>query len=232
MCRVLLKVAPGTVATMGHQAQLYGINKRYISVKQDFFYIMSKISWRPGTMVYPLPAALVTVGATPEEWNCLTVAWIGTICSDPAMLYISVRPERHSHAILMERMVFTVNLTTADMARATDWCGVRSGKDFDKWKETGLTPIPGEKVASPTIEQSPLSIECRVKSVTSLGSHDMFIAEVLNVRADSRYIDPETGRFALEKSGLMAYCHGHYFSLGEMIGKFGFSVQKSPKGKK
>ncbi len=193
---------------------------------------MSKISWRPGTMVYPLPAALVTVGATPEEWNCLTVAWIGTICSDPAMLYISVRPERHSHAILMERMVFTVNLTTADMARATDWCGVRSGKDFDKWKETGLTPIPGEKVASPTIEQSPLSIECRVKSVTSLGSHDMFIAEVLNVRADSRYIDPETGRFALEKSGLMAYCHGHYFSLGEMIGKFGFSVQKSPKGKK
>lgn len=217
---------------MGHQAQLYGINKRYISVKQDFFYIMSKISWRPGTMVYPLPAALVTVGATPEEWNCLTVAWIGTICSDPAMLYISVRPERHSHAILMERMEFTVNLTTADMARATDWCGVRSGKDFDKWKETGLTPIPGEKVASPTIEQSPLSIECRVKSVTSLGSHDMFIAEVLNVRADSRYIDPVTGRFALEKSGLMAYCHGHYFELGEMIGKFGFSVQKSPKGKK
>ena len=128
---------------------------------------MSKISWRPGTMVYPLPAALVTVGATPEEWNPITVAWIGTICSDPAMLYISVRPERHSHAILMERMEFTVNLTTADMARATDWCGVRSGKDFDKWKETGLTPIPGEKVASPTIEQSPLSIECRVKSVTS-----------------------------------------------------------------
>lgn len=187
--------------------------------------------WKPGTLVYPLPAVIVSCGNETES-NLITIAWTGTVCTNPAMLYISVRPERYSHDIILREMEFTVNLTTADMARATDWCGVRSGKDFDKWKETGLTPIPGEKVASPTIEQSPLSIECRVKSVTSLGSHDMFIAEVLNVRADSRYIDPETGRFALEKSGLMAYCHGHYFSLGEMIGKFGFSVQKSPKGKK
>lgn len=190
---------------------------------------MSKISWRPGTMVYPLPAVLVTCGADPEEWNPLTVAWTGTICSDPAMCYISVRPERYSHAILLKRMEFTINLTTAEMARATDWCGVRSGRDYDKWKETGLTPLPGEKVASPTIAESPLSIECRVKSVMNLGSHDMFIAEVVNVRADSRYFDSETGLFSLEKSGIMAYSHGKYHHLGEIIGKFGFSVQKKPK---
>lgn len=187
---------------------------------------MAKVSWRPGTMVYPLPAALVTCGADREEWNMLTVAWTGTICSDPAMCYISVRPERHSYPIIRDRMEFTINLTTADIARATDWAGVRSGKNYDKWKETGLTPIPGEKVASPTIEESPLSIECRVKSIVSLGSHDMFIAEVLNVRADDKYIDPETGRFSLESSGIMAYSHGNYYELGKLIGKFGFSVQK------
>lgn len=187
---------------------------------------MSKISWRPGTMIYPLPAALVTCGADRDEWNMLTVAWTGTICSDPAMCYISVRPERHSYPIIKKRMEFTINLTTADMARATDWAGVRSGKDHDKWKDTGLTPLPGEKVSSPTILESPLSIECRVKSIISLGSHDMFVAEVLNVRADERYIDPETGRFSLENSGIMAYSHGNYYELGKLIGKFGFSVQK------
>lgn len=187
---------------------------------------MSKVSWKPGTMIYPLPAVIVTCGATREEWNMLTVAWTGTICTDPAMCYISVRPERYSYPIIKKQMEFTINLTTIDMAHATDWCGVRSGKDFDKWKETGLTPIPGEKVSSPTIEQSPLAIECRVKSIVNLGSHDMFIAEVLNVRADDRFIDTETGKFSLEKSGIMAYCHGAYFELGELIGKFGFSVQK------
>ena len=188
---------------------------------------MSKIDWRPGTMIYPVPAALITVGSTPEEWNPLTVAWIGTICSDPAMLSISVRPERHSFPILMRNMEFTVNLTTVEMARAVDWCGVRSGAEYDKWKETGLTPLPGVKVASPTIEQSPLSIECRVRQTMDLGTHTMIIAEVVNVRADSRFMDPETGRFMLEKSGLLAYVHGHYYALGEMIGKFGFSVQKN-----
>ena len=190
---------------------------------------MSKLSWRPGTMIYPLPAVIVTVGATPDEWNPITIAWTGTICSYPAMCYISVRKERHSFELLKRHMEFTINLTTTEMARATDWIGVRSGKDFDKWKETGLTPIPGQTVSSPTIEQSPLSIECRVKSVTDLGTHSMFIADVLNVRADEKWIDPETGRFSLEKSGIMAYCHGHYFGLGEMIGKFGFSVQKHKK---
>lgn len=188
---------------------------------------MAKISWRPGTQIYPLPAVIVTCGNAPENWNMLTISWTGTICSDPAMCFISVRPERHSYPLILENMEFTINLTTTDMARATDWAGVRSGRDYDKWKETGLIPIPGETVSCPTIEQSPLSIECRVKSVTNLGSHDMFVAEVTNVRADERWLDPETGKFNLEDAGLLAYSHGQYFALGEMIGKFGFSVKKN-----
>lgn len=178
-------------------------------------------------MVYPLPAVLVSCGDRPENWSMLTVAWTGTICSDPAMCYISVRPERACYPLIAENMEFTINLTTAAMARATDWAGVRSTRDYNKWKETGLTPLPGEKVKCPTIEESPLSIECRVKEIVRLGSHDMFIAEVINVRADSRYIDPETDRFMLEKAGLMAYSHGFYYELGEMIGRFGFSVRKN-----
>ncbi len=177
-------------------------------------------------MINPLPAVLVTCGDTPEKWNMITVAWTGTICTDPAMCYISVRPERASYPVIERTMEFTINLTTEEMARATDWAGVRSGRDFDKWKETGLTPIPGEKVKSPTIEESPLSIECRVKRIERLGSHSMFIAEVLGVRADSRFIDKETGKFDLEKAGLIAYSHGAYHKLGPAIGKFGFSVQK------
>lgn len=185
-----------------------------------------KESWKPGTMINPLPAVLVTCGDTPEKWNMITVAWTGTICTDPAMCYISVRPERASYPVIERTMEFTINLTTEEMARATDWAGVRSGRDYDKWKETGLTPIPGEKVKSPTIEESPLSIECRVKRIERLGSHSMFIAEVLGVRADSRFIDKETGKFDLEKAGLIAYSHGAYHRLGPAIGKFGFSVQK------
>lgn len=188
---------------------------------------MAKVAWRPGTQIYPLPAVLVTCGDSPENWNMLTVAWTGTICSDPAMCYISVRPERASYPLIVKNMEFTINLTTMDMANATDWAGVRSGRDFDKWKETGLTPIPGEKVSSPTIEQSPLSIECRVKSVTRLGSHDMFIAEVVNVRADDRFLDPDSGKFSLEDANLIAYSHGMYHELGKAIGKFGFSVKKN-----
>ena len=160
-----------------------------------FIFEMSKISWKPGTMIYPVPAALITCGDKPENWNLLTVAWTGTICTNPAMCYISVRPERFSYPLLVRNMEFTINLTTADMARATDWCGVRSGADYDKWKESGLTPLPGEMVSCPTIEESPLSIECQVKSIMKLGSHDMFIADVLNVRADDKYINPEPGRF-------------------------------------
>lgn len=177
-------------------------------------------------MIYPLPAVLVTCGSTPEEWNMLTVAWVGTVCSDPAMCYISVRPERHSHALLMREMEFTINLTTESMAAATDWAGVRSGRDYDKWKETGLHPVAGEMVKSPSIEESPVSIECRVRNVTRLGSHDMFLAEVLNVRADDRYINPETGKLELEKARMLVYCHGQYAGIGEALGGFGFSVRK------
>ncbi|MDO4510568.1 MAG: flavin reductase family protein [Bacteroidales bacterium] len=190
-----------------------------------------KQNWRPGTMVYPLPAVLVTCGSTEEEYNVFTAAWTGTICSDPAMCYVSIRPERHSHGIVTRNMEFTINLTTASLARATDWCGVRSGRDFDKFKEMNLTPLKGVKVSCPFLEEAPMSIECRVKEIVKLGTHDMFIAEVLNVIADDRYIDPETGAFSLEKAGIMAYCHGQYYTLGERLGKFGWSVQKK-KAKK
>ncbi len=185
-----------------------------------------KETWKPGTMIYPLPAVLVTCGDTPEEWNMLTVAWTGTICTEPAMCFISVRPERASYPLLERCMEFTINLTTKSMARATDWAGVKSGRDYNKWDETGLTPIPGEKVKSPTIEESPISIECRVRRIEKLGSHSMFIAEVLGVRADTRFLNPETGRLDLEKAELIAYSHGTYHELGPCIGTFGFSVRK------
>lgn len=188
-----------------------------------------KTCWKPGTMVYPLPAALVSCGRDPQRRGLFTVAWTGTICTDPPMLYISVRPERYSYGIIREDMEFTLCLTTAAMARATDWCGVRSGRDFDKWAESGLTPAPGVMNACPAIEESPLCIECRVAEIVKLGSHDMFMAHVVNVLADDRYIDPDTGAFDLAAAGIMAYCHGGYFELGQRLGKFGFSVQKQPK---
>ena len=190
---------------------------------------MGKVSWKPGTMVYPVPAALVTVGANPTEWNMLTVAWTGTICTDPAMLYISVRPSRHSYPLLLKNMEFTLNLTTEDMARATDWAGVKSGRDVDKWSALNLTPEKGVMVECPSIKESPLSVECRVKQIMSLGTHDMFIADILDVLADEEYIDTETGRFRLNDAQLLAYSHGAYYTLGQYIGKFGFSVQKKSK---
>ncbi len=176
-------------------------------------------------MTYPLPAVLVSCG-TQESSNLITVAWTGILCTDPAMCYISIRPERHSYSIIADRMEFTINLTTAAMARAADWCGVRSGREFDKWKETGLTPSKGKMVACPYVEESPLSIECRVRQRMLLGSHEMFIAEVLDLIADEKYIDPQSGKFDLEASGLIAYSHGGYYPLGERIGGFGWSVKK------
>ncbi len=184
--------------------------------------------FNPGTLLYPLPAVLVSCGTTPEEYNLLTIAWTGTICSDPPMCYISVRKERHSHAIIARTGEFVINLTTRALARATDWCGVRSGRDYDKFKEMGLTPVPARHVAVPLIEESPVNIECRVKQVLELGTHDMFIAEVVGIEVDSQYIDPATGRFALEKADLLAYSHGEYFTLGERLGNFGWSVRKRP----
>jgi flavin reductase (DIM6/NTAB) family NADH-FMN oxidoreductase RutF len=180
-------------------------------------------------MINPLPAIIVSCGDSVENSNLITVAWVGTICSDPAMCYISVRPSRHSYPIIKENMQFTLNLTTEAMAKATDWIGVRSGRDYDKWKETGLTPKPGEKVTCPYIDESPLCIECRVKSIMPLGSHDMFIAEVVNVLADEEYFDPETDAFRIEDARLISYNHGHYYAQGSQLGRFGFSVMKKSR---
>ncbi|GHT40131.1 flavin reductase [Bacteroidia bacterium] len=185
-----------------------------------------KQNWKPGTLIYPLPAIMVSVGSDVSEHNILTVAWVGTICSDPALCYISVRPERHSHAILKKNREFVLNLTTEKLARATDWCGVRSGKDYNKFDEMGLSAGKSTIVQAPYIVESPLSIECRVKEILPLGSHDMFIAEVVNILADEKFINPATGAFELEKAQLLVYSHGGYYGMGDFIGKFGWSVQK------
>ena len=186
----------------------------------------SHVSWKPGTMIYPLPAVLISCGNTEEDYNLITISWVGTICTNPPMCYISVRPERHSYDIIKKNMEFVINLTNEDMAYATDWCGVKSGKDFNKFAEMKLTPVKAEKVSAPIVKESPLCIECKVKEIIKLGSHDMFIADVVNVQADSKYIDPVTETFKLSEAKLIAYSHGHYYKLGEEIGKFGWTVKK------
>ena len=187
------------------------------------------ISWKPGTMIYPLPAALISCGSCPDDFNLITLSWMGTICSNPPMCYISVRPERHSYEIIRKNMEIVINLTNEDMAFATDWCGVKSGRDFNKFEEMKLTPIQGDVVKAPVVQESPLSIECKVKEIIPLGSHDMFIADVVNVQANVRFIDPETDTFNMKEAKLIAYSHGHYYKLGEEIGKFGWTVQKKKK---
>ena len=184
-----------------------------------------KLDWKPGTMIYPLPAVLVSCGSRQEEYNLITVAWTGTLCTNPPMCYISVRPERHSYEILKRNMEFVINLTTEDMAFATDWCGVRSGRDYNKFDEMKLTPGKAYVVNAPLVEESPLCIECRVKEIVSLGSHDMFIADVVNIRADERFLNPETGKFELSESCPLVYLHGAYYGLGKKNGKFGWSVE-------
>ena len=174
---------------------------------------------------------LVSCGATPGEYNLLTVAWTGTVCTDPPMCYVSVRPERHSYGIIRRTGEFVINLTTRGLARAADWCGVRSGRDYDKFREMGLTPGKALKVAAPIVEESPVSIECRVRQVLELGTHDMFLAEVVAVQVDADYIDPATGRFCLERACPIVYSHGEYFALGEALGHFGWSVRKKPRPK-
>ena len=141
-----------------------------------------KVEWKPGTLIYPLPAVMVSCGSTPEEYNILTISWTGTICTDPPMCYISVRPERHSYEIIKKNMSFVINLTTFDLGFATDWCGVKSGRNFNKFKEMGLTPVLSEKVLAPYIAESPVNIECKVIEIKKLGSHDMFLAEVVGVK--------------------------------------------------
>lgn len=188
---------------------------------------MTKTDFKPGTMIYPLPAVMVSCGETPEEYNIITIAWTGTLCSDPPMCYISVRPGRHSHGIISRTKEFVINLTTEELARATDWCGCRTGRKFNKWKEMNLTPVPARIVKAPVIAESPVNIECVVKQIIPLGTHDMFMAEVVNIQADEAYIDHK-GAFSLAKAGPLVYNHGHYFGLGKKIGKFGWSVERKP----
>lgn len=190
---------------------------------------MSKVNFKPGTMIYPLPALMVSCGETPDEYNILTVAWAGTICTEPPMCYISIRKSRHSYEIIKRTKSFVLNLTTKELAKATDWCGVKSGKDINKFEEMHLTPVDAEFVKAPYIDESPLCIECEVVEIKELGSHDMFIAKVVNIDADEKYINPETNTFELEKANLLAYSHGKYYSLGEKLGFFGYSVQKKKK---
>ena len=185
---------------------------------------MSKVVWKPGTFVYPIPAVMVSCG-TMEKSNIVTVAWTGVINSDPAMVYISVRPSRYSYNIIKEQGEFVINLTTRNLARATDWCGCRSGNDYDKFKEMNLTKENANFVKCPLIKESPVSIECKVKEIRKLGSHDMFIAEVLSIDADDKYID-ENGAFDISKCDLISYINGGYYTQGEKLGKFGFSVKK------
>ena len=182
--------------------------------------------WRPGNMLYPLPAVMVSAADKAGNANILTVAWTGTVCSDPAMLYISVRPERYTYHMIRETGEFVVNLTTERLAYATDWCGVRSGRDVDKWKEMALTKGAADQLAyAPVILESPVNIECRVTEVKELGSHHMFLAEVAAVQVDERYMK-KGGKFELNSTGLLAYSHGEYLGLGKELGKFGWSVKK------
>ena len=186
---------------------------------------MGRQTWKAGNMLYPLPAVLISVADRAGNSNVFTVAWTGTICSDPPMVSISVRPERYSHHMIEETGEFVINLTTEELVYATDYCGVKSGRDVDKWKEMNLTPIAGEHVKAPMVAESPVNLECRVTQKLELGSHDMFIAEVLAVHVDDRYMD-ESGRFNLNDSKPLVYSHGRYLTTGKEIGSFGYSVKK------
>ncbi len=181
--------------------------------------------WRPGNMLYPLPAVMVSCCRKGEKPNIITVAWTGTICSDPAMVFISVRKERYSYDIIKESGEFVINLTTDELAWATDFCGVKSGRDIDKFKAANLTPKPSKHISVPYIAESPVSIECHVTQIVPLGSHDMFIAEVLGISIDSSYLDPK-GKLDLESADMLVYSHGEYHRMGKLLGTFGYSVKK------
>ncbi len=191
---------------------------------------MGKIKWKPGNMIYPLPAVMVSCGKDEEEYNIITVAWTGTICTNPPMTYISIKPERHSYEIIKRNKAFVINLTTEALLRATDYCGVRSGKNENKIKKMKLNLIQTEEVRAPLIEESPVNILCEVVEIKKLGSHDMFIAKILSVYVDEKLMDGQ-GKFHLDAAKLFAYSHGVYYSLGEKLGTFGYSVKKKPKTK-
>jgi len=192
---------------------------------------MARTYWKPGTIIYPLPAVMVSCGENPEEYNIITISWTGTINSDPPMCYISVRPGRHSYDIIKRTGEYVINLTTEKLAKATDWCGCRSGRKYNKWKEMNLTPVPAKIVKAPIIEESPVNIECRVKDILELGTHHMFISDVVGVSVDDKYMN-EKQAFSFSKANPLVYSHGHYFGMGNIIGKFGWSVEKKKKVKK
>ena len=186
---------------------------------------MAKEIWKPGTVLYPVPAVMVSCGTMEGEKNIITIAWTGTINSDPAMTYISVRPERHSHKIIKETGEFVINLTTRELVEKCDFCGVKSGADMNKFDKCGLTAAKGSKVNAPIIYESPVNIECKVRDIISLGSHDMFLGEVVAVNVSGEYMD-ETGKFHFNDARPICYSHGEYFEIGESLGRFGFSVKK------
>ncbi|MBM6852932.1 flavin reductase family protein [Mediterraneibacter glycyrrhizinilyticus] len=193
---------------------------------------MSKQVWKAGNMLYPLPAVMVSTADKSGNTNILTIAWTGTVCTNPPMAYISVRPERYSYHMIEESGEFVINLTTEKLARAADFCGVRSGREVDKWEECGLTPGTAHSLKyAPCIEESPVNIECRVVKTEKLGSHHMFLAEVMAVRIDDSYMD-ERGKFELNRTGLLAYSHGEYLGLGKKLGTFGYSVRKKKPDRK
>ncbi len=192
---------------------------------------MGKQHWKPGNMLYPVPAVMVSCQKEGERPNIITVAWCGTVNTDKPMLYISVRKTRYSYDILKETREFVVNLVNRETTFAADYCGVRSGRDVDKFEQMKLTPLPSEHIQAPGIQECPVNIECKVTQIIPLGSHDMFLAEVVGVTVDDKYLD-EKGKFHLNKAGLVAYSHGEYLELGKKIGKFGYSVQKPKKSKK
>lgn len=192
---------------------------------------MGRQIWKPGNMLYPLPAVLVSVADGEGNSNLFTVAWTGTVCSDPPMVSISVRPERYSYAMIDKTGEFVVNLTTADLAYATDYCGVKSGRDVDKWRKTKLTPLQAKYVKVPLVAESPVNLECRVTQKLELGTHHMFLAKVLAVHADEKYMDRK-GRFCLNDAKMLVYSHGRYLTTGKEIGTFGYSVRKKSSGAK
>ena len=185
---------------------------------------MSKVTWKSGTFLYPIPAVMVSCG-TMEKSNIITVAWTGILNTNPAMVYISVRPSRYSYKLIKEQMEFVINLTTKDLVRETDWCGVKTGSKVDKFKEMKLHKEKANFISCPMIKESPVSVECKVREIKELGSHTMFIADVLAINASSEYID-EKGAFDISKCDLISYANGGYYATGEKLGKFGFSVQK------
>lgn len=191
---------------------------------------MAKICWKPGTLLAPVPPALISCGTVAEP-NVMTAAWTGIVCTEPTLVYVSLRPSRYSHEIISRTKEFVINIPTETLARAVDLCGVKSGRKTDKFKLAGLTAAPCEKISAPQIKETPVSLECRVKEIVPFGTHDMFLAEVLAVDIEEKLLDGD-GALHLEKSGLLAYAHGFYYALGKRIGKFGWSVEKAATKKK